>query len=388
MQGGAKKISILGVTGSVGESTMDVVLSSPDQFDVQAVSAHRNVDLLAERAVKLGAKQAVIADEGFYAALKDRLNGSGIEALAGDETVCEVAAQPDLDMVMAAIVGMAGLDPIVVAIAQGTDIAIANKEPLVSAGALVMAAARESGSRILPVDSEHNAIFQVFEPENKSAIERLVITASGGPFRDWSYAQMQEATKAQALKHPNWSMGAKITIDSATMMNKALEVIEAHYLFDMPADKIDVLVHPQSVVHSMVEYNDGSLLAQLGASDMRTPVANALAYPARISTPGQRLDLTKMSQLTFEAPDQERFPALRLAYECLESGAAHCISFNAANEIAVAAFLEERIGFTDIVDIVSRVLDNSEDCDVNSLADIKELDQTVRQQTQQIIERL
>jgi len=291
-----------------------------------------------------------------------------------------------LDLVVAAIVGLAGLDPLMAAIGQGTNVAIANKEPLVAAGELVMAAARKSGSVILPIDSEHNAIFQVFESSNLDAIERLILTASGGPFRNWSAQDMRKATKAQALKHPNWEMGAKISIDSATMMNKALEVIEAHYLFGMPADKIKILVHPQSVVHSMVEYYDGSVLAQLGASDMCTPVAHAMAWPERMKTPGERLDLTAIHMLSFEEPNFERFPALRYAYDCLDQGMTHAIAMNAANEIAVAEFLKERIGFGDIVDIVGHILHDFQYKPVKRLSDVKDLDRIVRQRTQEMIE--
>jgi 1-deoxy-D-xylulose-5-phosphate reductoisomerase len=350
-----RTVNILGATGSVGRSTLDVIASAPGEFSVNVVTAHSRVDELAQIARAHNARHAVIADETQYAALKDLLAGSGITAAAGRAAVIEAASMP-ADITMAAIVGLAGLEPVMAALAQGRCVAIANKEPLVAAGPLVMAAARRHGATILPVDSEHNAIFQVFENANRAHIARLVLTASGGPFRTWNAAQMAAATPAQAVAHPNWSMGAKISVDSATMMNKALEVIEARYLFDMPGEKIAVLVHPQSVIHSMVEYEDGSMLAQLGAPDMRTPIAYSLAWPQRMKTPGMRLDLATLKRLDFEPLDGERFPAPGLAFECLRAGAAACIAFNAANEAAVAAFLSGRIGFAGIMATVQDVL--------------------------------
>ena len=383
-----KTLSILGSTGSVGRSTVDLVLSQPQDFAVQVITAQSNVDLLAQQARVLKAKRAVIGDETLFAALKEKLSGTEVEVAAGRAAVVEAGAYP-AQCIVVAIVGMAGLEPLMGALKQGTHVAIANKEPLVAAGPLVMATARAHGSTILPVDSEHNAIFQVFEPENKSAIERLILTASGGPFRTWTKEQMAAATPAQAVAHPNWSMGAKISVDSASMMNKALEVIEAHYLFDMPHDKIDVLVHPQSVIHSMVEYADGSFLAQLGAPDMRTPIASALAWPQRMATSGARLDLTQLKRLDFEPMDYERFPLLAVAYDCLKAGQAASLTFNAANEVAVAAFLSERIGFAGIKDVISEALSGVEaaveNIQLQSLEDILLLDHTVRQHSEAYI---
>lgn len=379
-----KTVSILGSTGSVGKSTIDLILSQPDKFVVQALTAQTNVALLAEQAVKTRARYAVIGDEARYKELADLLAGTDTEAMAGRQAVIEAGAIP-AQCVVGAIVGMAGLEPLLKAVEQGKVVAIANKEPLVAAGALVMGAARKYGTKILPVDSEHNAIFQVFEAENIESIERLVLTASGGPFRTWDAQAIAMATPEQAVNHPNWSMGAKISVDSASMMNKALEVIEAHYLFNMPADKIDVLVHPQSIIHSMVEYADGSFLAQLGAPDMRTPIAYALAWPERMPTSGQRLDLKTLQSLTFEQPDHVRFPLLPLAYECLGRGQAACIAFNAANEVAVEAFLKKRIAFADIYNLVRVVLAETALISPQSLDEILFLDNTVRQATESYI---
>jgi 1-deoxy-D-xylulose-5-phosphate reductoisomerase len=311
-----KTVSILGATGSVGRSTADVILAHPDRFDVQAVTASTKAEDLAALAIKLKAKLAVVADESAYPALKQALSGTGIKTETGTNAIQDAASVP-ADIIMAAIVGMAGLLPVLKAVEQGRCVAIANKEPLVAAGSLVMAAVKKHGTTLLPVDSEHNAIFQVFDNDNRAGIERIILTASGGPFRTWTIDQMRAATPEQAVSHPNWSMGAKISVDSATMMNKGLEVIEAQRLFDMAPDKIDILIHPQSIVHSMVEYNDGSMLAQLGAPDMRTPIAYALGWPDRIATPGRRLDAASLSTLQFFPPDFERFPAMKMAYDCL-----------------------------------------------------------------------
>lgn len=381
-----KTMSILGSTGSVGRSTVDLVRAHRGRFRVNALTAQRNVDLLAEQAVDLGSALAVIGDETLYPALKDKLSGTGIECAAGRDAIIAAAASP-ADWVMAAIVGMAGLEPILAAIGQCGCVAIANKEPLVAAGDIVMEAARARGTTLLPVDSEHNAIFQVFENDNRAGIERIVLTASGGPFRDWSRAQMESATPEQAVAHPNWSMGAKISVDSATMMNKALEVIEAACLFAMPPEKIDVLIHPQSIIHSMVEYADGSFLAQLGAPDMRTPIAHALGWPERIATSGQRLDLSTLKKLEFSAPDPDRFPALGLAYDVLRAGRAACITFNAANEVAVEAFLNREIGFCAIVETVAAMLDRMKKVEICGLEDILSLDHTVRAQTRTYIKQ-
>lgn len=372
-----RTINILGATGSVGRSTLDVAASAPDQFTVGVVTAHSKAKELAEIAIAHKARHAVIADEAQYGALKDALVGSGITAAAGRAAVIEASSMP-ADITMAAIVGLAGLEPVMAAIAQGNAVAIANKEPLVAAGAIVMKAAQDSGATILPVDSEHNAVFQGFEKANREQITKIILTASGGPFRTWTAEAMAKATPAQAVAHPNWSMGAKISVDSATMMNKALEVIEARYLFNMPGDKIDVLVHPQSIIHSMVEYADGSILAQLGAPDMRTPIAYCMAWPQRMATPGMRLDLATLTRLDFERLDDARFPAPGLAFECLRAGAAACVVFNAVNEVAVAAFLAGRIGFGAIVPLVREGLDAVQAPDPQGLDEILALDARAR----------
>ena len=355
-----KAITILGSTGSVGCSTLDVVLSNKNKFQVHALTAHTSVSLLAEQAIKSNAKLAVIGDEKLYRDLKTALFGTGIETAAGDKAIIE-AASVTVDITMAAIVGMAGLKPILSALRNGKNVAIANKEPLVAAGSLVMSESKKYGTKILPVDSEHNAIFQVLEQNNKNVLRRIILTASGGPFRTWDESQIATATKEQALAHPNWVMGEKISIDSATMMNKALEVIEAHYLFDMPLEKIDVLVHPQSVIHSMVEYCDGSVLAQMGASDMKVPISHALGWPDRIESGAKTLDFSKLSALTFEEVDHRRFPAINIGYDSLRSGLGTCIAMNAANEIAVDAFLKQVIGFSDICKIVQKTVNFAKD---------------------------
>lgn len=348
-----RSVTILGATGSVGASTVDLISRSPERFAVEAVTANKDADRLAAIARQLGARYAAVADDTAYPALKAALSGSGIEAAGGAEAVVAAAARP-ADWVMAAIVGAAGLLPILTAVRRGAMVAFANKECLVCAGDLMMAEVRRHGATLLPVDSEHNAIFQVLQPGAK--VRRLVLTASGGPFREWSREQMAAATPAQAVAHPNWSMGAKISVDSATLMNKGLELIEASHLFAMPEDKIEIVVHPQSVIHSLVDYADGSVLAQLGVPDMRVPIAYTLAWPERMETPCAALDLAKIARLDFQPPDAERFPALRLTRECLRQGGSAATVLNAANEVAVAAFLEGRIGFLDIERIVEATL--------------------------------
>ncbi|MGL4963957.1 MAG: 1-deoxy-D-xylulose-5-phosphate reductoisomerase [Inquilinus sp.] len=348
-----RSVTILGATGSVGASTVDLISRSPERFTVEAVTANKDADRLAAIARQLGARYAAVADDSAYPALKTALSGSGIEAAGGAEAVVAAAARP-ADWVMAAIVGAAGLLPILTAVRRGAMVAFANKECLVCAGDLMMAEVRRHGATLLPVDSEHNAIFQVLQPGAK--VRRLILTASGGPFREWSREQMAAATPAQAVAHPNWSMGAKISVDSATLMNKGLELIEASHLFAMPEDKIEIVVHPQSVIHSLVDYADGSVLAQLGVPDMRVPIAYTLAWPERMETPCAALDLAKIARLDFQPPDAERFPALRLTRECLRQGGSAATVLNAANEVAVAAFLAGRIGFLDIERIVEATL--------------------------------
>ena len=380
----SKGISVLGSTGSVGTATIDVIKANPDLFHVQALTANKNVGLLAQQAIETNAKMVAIADENLYADLKDSLSGKGIEVVAGEAGVVE-AASIAADCTMAAIMGMAGLKPLLTAIRNGKHVAIANKEPLVAAGKMVTAAAAQSGAILLPVDSEHNAVFQVFKAESKDSIRRIILTASGGPFREWTSDQMAKATPAQALAHPNWVMGKKISIDSATMMNKALEIIEAHHLFDLPPEKIETLIHPQSIVHSMVEYEDGSVLAQMGAADMRVPITHALGWPKRIGGPAQRLDFTAIPALTFAPIDHCRFPAINLAYDCLKEGLGACISFNAANEVAVEAFLAGAIGFSEILDIVRNVVEQSECQTIDSLENIVYFDSEMRKAAQTYI---
>jgi 1-deoxy-D-xylulose-5-phosphate reductoisomerase len=353
---GARRVTILGSTGSVGRNTVDLIMQAPGRFAVEALTANRNVTLLAEQARQLQARLAVVAHESCYGALKQALAGSGIEAAAGAAGLIEAGERP-ADWVMAAIVGFAGLPPTLAAARRGAAVALANKEALVCAGNVLLDAVRSSGARLLPVDSEHNAIFQCLDEANRSAVERLILTASGGPFRTWTLEQMAQASPAQAVAHPNWDMGAKISVDSATMMNKGLELIEAHHLFDMPDARIDIVVHPQSVIHSMVEYADGSVVAQLGDKDMRVPIAHALAWPRRMKTRVARLDFAKLSALTFEAPDPERFPALRLAREALQVGGCLPIILNSANEIAVESYLSSQISFLDIMRVVTDVVD-------------------------------
>ena len=352
-----RRLSILGATGSIGRSTVDVIegQGGASAFEVVAVTGGSNAALLAEQARALGARLAVVADEGAWPALRDALAGTGIEAAAGDAAV-EAAAGEAADWCMSAIAGAAGLRPTVAAVRAGAALALANKESMVCAGPLVLAEAEAAGVPVLPVDSEHNAIFQVLERRRPEAVERIVLTASGGPFRDWPRECMAAVTPEQAMDHPNWSMGAGISIASATMFNKGLELIEAALLFDMPGRRIDVLVHPQSIVHSMVAYTDGSVLAQLGTPDMRTPIAYALGWPERLETDVERLDLATLGRLDFEPPDEARFPALRLAREALEAGGLAPCALNAAKERAVEAFVAGRLGFLEIATVVEQVL--------------------------------
>ncbi len=380
-----RTVTILGATGSVGQSTLDLIARDPERFEVLAVTANSDATGLAKVARKFGAKRAVIADEGKRAELSEFLAGTGIGVAAGEHAVIE-AARMGADWTMAAIVGCAGLTPVMAALEGGGTLAFANKEALVSAGALLMDAARASGATLLPVDSEHNAVFQCLDRSAPKGVARIILTASGGPFRNWSLAEMAAATPEQAVAHPNWSMGAKISVDSATMMNKGLELIEAHQLFAMPPDKLNVVIHPQSVIHSMVEYRDGSVLAQLGSPDMRIPIAHTLAWPERMETPCERLDLISVGRLDFEAPDLERFPALKLAREAMvASGAAPAI-LNAANEIAVAAFLARSIGFCEIANIVARVLDRYAPPAPASIQDVLAIDAEARRRAAALME--
>jgi 1-deoxy-D-xylulose-5-phosphate reductoisomerase len=353
-----RTVSIFGATGSIGRSTADVILQHRHAFAVEVVTAQSRVDELAEMAIRLDARLAVIGDATLFEALRTRLSGTGIAVAAGPAAIVEAASRP-VDLVVAAIVGAAGLEPTLAAIDAGADIALANKECLVCAGALFNRRAAAANVRILPVDSEHNAIFQSLEAANVGAVERITVTASGGPFRTFSLDEMRRVTPAQALKHPRWSMGPKISIDSATMMNKGLELIEAHHLFDIGSDRLDVLVHPQSVVHGFVTYADGSTVAQLGAADMRIPISHCLNWPHRVATATPRLDLAAIGTLTFEKPDLERFPALSLARDALVRGDWATNILNAANEVAVGAFLEGAIEYLEIAATVEKVLERA-----------------------------
>ncbi len=350
-----KSVTILGATGSVGTSTLDLVEREPDRFRVVALTANCDVARLAAAAIRTRAEFAVVADEQCLPELQAALAGTGVRAGGGPDAIAEAAAS-GADWTMGAIVGCAGLKPVLSAIEQGGTVVIANKEPLVSAGDVILRAAARSGATLLPADSEHNAIFQCFDAARPEGIRRIVLTCSGGPFRDWTTDQMRGVTLEQAVKHPNWSMGAKISVDSATMMNKGLELIEAARLFPIAPDRIEIVIHAQSVIHSLVDYVDGSVLAQLGPPDMRTPIAHTLAWPDRMATPMAPLDLVSIGRLDFAAPDPVRFPALRLAREALDAGGGRPAILNAANEVAVDAFLNRRIGFLEIAAIVEDTL--------------------------------
>jgi len=380
---GRRTLTVLGATGSIGRSTLDLIARNPARFDVWALTANKDVDALAAAAKRVGARRAVICEPAYYSALQQALDGSGVEAAAGSDAVIE-AAGAGADLTMAAIVGGAGLQPAMAAMRAGRTVALANKESLVSAGDVMTSAARASGATVLPVDSEHNAIYQCFDRAQPGAVRRNTLTASGGPFRDRSLADMREMTPAQAVAHPNWSMGAKTSVDSATLMNKGLELIEAYHLFPLAADGFDAMIHRQSVVHSLVEYVDGSVLAQLAAPDMRVPIAYALAYPQRMETPCERLDLVKIGRLDFEEPDLARFPALALAKSALKAGGAKPAILNAANEIAVASFLGGGIGFLDIAAIVGETLDSYDPPAPASLEEVLSVDAETRRRAELI----
>ena len=372
-----RSVSVLGSTGSVGCNTVELLMHRRHDFIVEALTAHRNVELLIRQARELRPRLAVIGDPKFYGELKEGLAGSGVEAAAGRVAVIDAAAR-ETDWLMAAIVGAAGLEPTLQAVKRGAIVALANKECLVSAGDIMVGEVTRNAATLVPVDSEHNAIFQVFDFEQSENVERIILTASGGPFRTTAITAMANVTPEQAVAHPNWSMGAKISVDSATMMNKGLEMIEAFHLFPVTEAQIEVLVHPQSVIHSLVAYADGSVLAQLGAPDMRTPIAFALSWPKRMAAPSRRLDLEKIATLTFEAPDPKKFPALRLARDALKSGGSAPTILNAANEIAVQSFLDRRVGFLDIARVVEQTLEAATARSLNCLDDVQDCDGEAR----------
>ena len=381
----SRSLTILGATGSIGASTLDLVRRQPSEWRVVALTARCQAAELARLAREFQAELAVVADEGCLPELREALAGSGIEAAGGEAALVEAAAR-GADVTVAAIVGCAGLAPTMAAIEQGGIIALANKEALVSAGEVMIAAVSKYGATLLPVDSEHNAIFQCLSGNDLADVRWITLTASGGPLRSWSIEQLRAATPAEAIKHPNWSMGAKISVDSATMMNKGLELIEAHHLFPVGTDKLRIVVHPQSVIHSMVEFRDGSTLAQLGPSDMRVPIASSLAWPRRMDTPCAPLDLAAIGELTFMAPDEERFPATRLAREAVEHGGAAPAVLNAANEVAVAAFLAGQIMFTQIAEIVAQTLSGNVPAPPSSLADVLAVDAEARARAAAMLE--
>ncbi len=367
-----RRIAILGSTGSIGTQTLDVIRQHPDMFEVEMISANNNVELLAAQALEFDAAHVVICNEARYEALRQALADSDSKPWTGVDSLCSLVRSADVDIVVGAMVGFSGLRPTLAALEAGKIVALANKETLVAAGSLVTRTMRENGAVILPVDSEHSAIFQCLLGAQGNAVEKIHLTASGGPFRTWDKRSISAATAADALKHPNWDMGAKVTIDSATMMNKGFEVIEARWLFDIKPRDIQVVVHPESIIHSMVEFEDGAVIAQLGCPDMREPIGLALAFPARISVGNKRLDFAALGSLHFEAPDMERFPNLRLAYEAIERGGNAPCALNAANEVAVAAYLKGQIGFYDISRINEKCLNGLNFAAEPSLEDIFE----------------
>ncbi|MCE2842804.1 MAG: 1-deoxy-D-xylulose-5-phosphate reductoisomerase [Novosphingobium sp.] len=380
-----RSVSVLGTTGSIGASTLDLIRRQPGQWRVVALTANGNAAELAKLAREFSAEVAVVADEAALPALREALAGTNIQAAGGEAALVEAATR-EADITVAAIVGCAGLAPTMAAIEQGRAVALANKEALVAAGSVMTAAVARSGATLLPTDSEHNAIFQCLAGNSYDNVRSITLTASGGPFRDWTLEQLRTATPAQAVKHPNWSMGAKISVDSATMFNKGLELIEAHHLFPVGLDKLKIIVHPQSVIHSMVEYRDGSTLAQLGPSDMRVPIASCLAWPQRMETPLAPLDLAAIGELTFRAADEERFPATRICRAAAEAGGAAPAVLNAANEVAVAAFLDGKFPFTRIAVLVEQVLARYAPPSPASLADVMAIDAAARAEACSVLE--
>ena len=380
-----KTISILGSTGSVGRATVDLIKRMPQRYSVDSLTANKNWQLLAEQAKILKPRYVAISKQQYYQPLKNALNGEDIFIGAGEKAIIE-AGDREVDLLMAAIVGIAGLLPTISAIRRGTTVALANKECLVSSGEIFIREASDAQAKLIPVDSEHNAIFQVFEAHNKAKLDRLILTASGGPFRNCTIDEMKGKNPQEALAHPNWDMGPKISIDSATMMNKGLEIIEAHYLFNVEESLIDVVIHPQSIVHSLVSYLDGSVLAQLADPDMKIPIAYALSWPKRMDATIPRLDLLKIGSLEFFKPDTKRFPALNLARESINLGGSSNLVLNAANEVAVAGFLAGKIKFTDIVATVEKVLDKNVETAPKSIEEVIFMDAEIRKYTESILE--
>ena len=380
-----RTITLLGATGSIGASTLDLIRRNPEEWQVEALTAHSSAQELAKLAREFGAKLAVVGDETALPQLRDALAGSDIVAAGGAQALCDAAKRP-VDMTVAAIVGCAGLAPTMAAVERGGTIALANKESLVSAGPVMTGAVTKHGATLLPTDSEHNAIFQCLAGGKYEDVARITLTASGGPFRTWDAAAIKAATPEQAVAHPNWSMGAKISVDSATMMNKGLEYIEAHHLFPVGLDRLRIVVHPQSVIHSMVEYRDRSTLAQLGPSDMRVPIASCLAYPKRMETPLEPLDLAAIGELTFQAPNEELFPATRIAREAIEAGGAAPAILNAANEIAVEAFLSGQIGFSRITAVAQSTLERYDAASPSMLEDVLAIDSEARVRAAEALE--
>lgn len=382
-----RRLAILGSTGSIGRQTLDVVRQHPDLFEVELLTANTSSDLLIEQAIRFNANSVVIRDENRYREVADALEPHYIKVFSGMDSICDLVAGDNIDMVVTAMVGFSGLQSTVAAIRAGKAIALANKETLVAAGKIVMELAARHHAAILPVDSEHSAIFQCLQGAHGADIEKIHLTASGGPFREWPKERIAGATKEMALKHPKWRMGSKITIDSATMMNKGLEIIEAKWLFGVEPERINVVVHPQSIIHSMVEFSDGAVMAQLGHPDMREPIQYALGYPHRLPLDNRRLDFAELASLTFHAPDPERFPALGLAYKALERGGNMACIMNAANEEAVAAYMKDETGFYGITDIVAECMDGVDFVEEPTLDDIYETNEIARRKAREIILR-
>ena len=382
-----RRLAILGSTGSIGRQTLDVVRQHPDLFEIELLTANTSSDLLIRQAIEFNANSVVIRDEARYREVADALEPHYIKVFTGMDSICSLAAGDNVDIVVTAMVGFSGLESTVAAIRAGKTVALANKETLVAAGKLVTEMAVKHNAAILPVDSEHSAIFQCLQGSHGAEIEKIHLTASGGPFREWPEEKIAAATKEQALRHPKWNMGSKITIDSATMMNKGLEIIEAKWLFSVEPERINVVVHPQSVIHSMVEFADGAVIAQLGHPDMREPIQYALSYPARLALDNRKIDFAELASLTFHAPDEDKFPALRLARKAIDRGGNMACIMNAANEEAVSAFLHDRIGFYGITDIVAKCMDGVDFVGEPTLEDIFATNDAARRRAQEIISR-